>query len=35
MDPEDAHFYEEVFLEIFHASKCCTSFAKNKTEPEN
>jgi len=32
MDPEYSQFYEEVFLEISHASRCCTSFFKNKNE---
>jgi hypothetical protein len=31
-DLEHSHFYEEVFLEISHASRCCTSFVKNKKE---
>lgn len=30
MDPEYSHFYEEVFLEISHASRCCTSVVKKQ-----
>jgi hypothetical protein len=30
MDPEYSHFYEEVFSEISHASRCCASVVKKQ-----